>query len=357
MAGKSFIKLGQTGIGTQTTTERTAGVSTATGTITFDVTEAKAKIYKGDASGWADVSAGTFSATGGVTSAGIEPGDGSHYHVFISPGTFTVAEGNSDIVLLVVGGGGGGASEVGGGGGGGGVLYNTSFPVTPGDYSVTVGQLTPRAGDNSTGPNGNPSGFGPQTAGGGGGGGECGTNSGAGQNGQPGTVPGSGGGLTGCDNPGTAGTGQGSAGSFPGGDPQPGSNITRGGTGGGGGGAKGGNPTNNNGGNGGAGRACPEIPAPAISPQIPSPLRSAFVSAVGPTGLFGGGGGGGNYGGNGGSGGPGGGGDGHGPGGSNDSGDDATRYTGGGGGGGSPGSGSTPASLGGEGIVVVKYPA
>ena len=36
MAGKSFLKLGQTGIGTQTTAERTAGVSTATGTTTFD---------------------------------------------------------------------------------------------------------------------------------------------------------------------------------------------------------------------------------------------------------------------------------------------------------------------------------
>ena len=43
MSGKSFIKLGQAGIGTQTTTERTAGVSTATGTVTYDVTDDKAK--------------------------------------------------------------------------------------------------------------------------------------------------------------------------------------------------------------------------------------------------------------------------------------------------------------------------
>ena len=39
MAGKSFIKLGSVGVGTQTTTERNAGVSTATGEMIFNVTD------------------------------------------------------------------------------------------------------------------------------------------------------------------------------------------------------------------------------------------------------------------------------------------------------------------------------
>ena len=279
-------------LGTYTTAQRNAGVSTADGTMIYNSTDREIQGY--GPTGWTEVaSLGSVSATGGTTTAaGITPGDGSRYHVFTSPGTFSVTSGSASVSLLVVGGGGGG-------------------------------------------------------------GGECGQAPNNGKNGLPGTVTGSGGGNTGCSSPGTAGTGQGSDGSYPGGN-SPGS-PGPGGTGGGGGGGAGSYTGNPNGGAGGVGRACPGFPAPAISPEIPSPVRTAWTSAVGPTGLYGGGGGGGSYGGGPGPGGPGGGGPGYGPGGSNNAGTDGVRYTGGGGGGGSPGNGNNPATLGGDGIVIVKY--
>lgn len=41
--------------------------------------------------------------------------------------------------VLVIGGGGGGGNNYGGAGGGGGYIYNTSFDITQGNYTVTVG--------------------------------------------------------------------------------------------------------------------------------------------------------------------------------------------------------------------------
>ncbi len=89
---------------------------------------------------------------GNVTPAGITPGNGYRYHVFTSPGTFQVTKGNNiPIEVFLVGGGGPGgecdaASWVGAtaGGGGGGVMYCTSYPISIGSHTVTVG--TP--GDN-----------------------------------------------------------------------------------------------------------------------------------------------------------------------------------------------------------------
>ena len=77
-------------------------------------------------------------------------------------------------VLVVGGGGGGGHGSSSGGGGGGGLIYNTAYPVTPGQtYTVTVG--AGGAGTNgSTGGSGGNSVFGPLTAIGGGGGGGAG---------------------------------------------------------------------------------------------------------------------------------------------------------------------------------------
>ena len=53
--------LNSVGIGTQTTTERTAGVSTAVGTMTFDVTTNQLLVYSGNI--W--LIAGQLSSTGG----------------------------------------------------------------------------------------------------------------------------------------------------------------------------------------------------------------------------------------------------------------------------------------------------
>ena len=48
-----------------TTAERTAGVSTATGTVTYGVTEDK-MIYTGDTTGWSDVTSSVLDASGGT---------------------------------------------------------------------------------------------------------------------------------------------------------------------------------------------------------------------------------------------------------------------------------------------------
>ena len=66
-------------------------------------------------------------ATGGDTSAGVEPGNGYQYHVWTSPGNLTVEGGSitADMLLVAGGGGGGGGmgghNHAGGGGGAGGI--------------------------------------------------------------------------------------------------------------------------------------------------------------------------------------------------------------------------------------------
>ena len=85
----------------------------------------------------------------GGTSSSVGTGGARTY---TAPGvqTYTVPSGVTSMVILVVGGGGGGGLGVaasgyclakgGGGGGGGQVVYNTSYPVTPGEtLTLTVG--------------------------------------------------------------------------------------------------------------------------------------------------------------------------------------------------------------------------
>ena len=65
--------------------------------------------------------------------------------------SWTAPAGVTLIEVLVVGGGGGGGFQVGGGGGGGGVIYNSAYPVTPGNsYTVTVGAGGTGAANGST---------------------------------------------------------------------------------------------------------------------------------------------------------------------------------------------------------------
>jgi hypothetical protein len=95
---------------------------------------------------------------------------------------------NSVEVLVVAGGAGGSENTAGGGGGAGGVIYNSSYPVTPGTtYTVTVGAggATTSNGQNSNfaniiaigggtgGDYGNPTGTSGRSGGSGGGGGFC----------------------------------------------------------------------------------------------------------------------------------------------------------------------------------------
>jgi len=109
-------------------------------------------------------------ATGGT----ITYSGGYTIHTFTTSGTFT-AGGSGNIEVLIVGGGGGGGGGRGGGGGGGGLVYHSSYAITPGDTTVTVGGGG-AGGAGATygnyGTNGGNSVFGSITALGGGGGGK-----------------------------------------------------------------------------------------------------------------------------------------------------------------------------------------
>lgn len=103
-----------------------------------------------------------ITAGGGTT---YEPGNGYKYHVFNSPGTFTVTSGSGTVDTLIVGGGGGAGPGYNSGAGGGGVVHHSQFPVSAQAYPIAVG-----SGGASPNANGGDSTFGGMTAKGGGGG-------------------------------------------------------------------------------------------------------------------------------------------------------------------------------------------
>ena len=251
-----------------------------------------------------------------ITSSGgtqiLDPAGRVTYHVFTndnapptSAAPFTVSA-PLNVSYLVVGGGGGGGYNSGGGGGAGAMRSNhpdmpaplrgSAYPVAPGTtYNIKVGggaaagTSQERVGQQSELGSSNPA---PITCDPGGCGGKTETN------GQ--SSPGNGSGGAGGNDFAPQSTTGGEGGTY-GNDggrqigPAPGS------TGGGGGGGAGesgystGNvpsPLQPKRGNGGAGLQIPSLPAPIISPGIPSPEKSAFETAVGPTGWFAGGGGG-----------------------------------------------------------------
>jgi hypothetical protein len=186
------------------------------------------------------------SATGGTVNNTIS---GYTIQTYTTSGTFTVTSPGNIQLLVVAGGGGGG--RYGGGGGGGGVVYYSSYNVSPGSYTITVGNGGAGwAGDAQSGGNGgnggsssfgNPS-YGTVTATGGGGGGNYGNNSCS-----AGAAGGSGGGG-GCNNLGGCGAGAGTSGQ--GNNGSAGSGSAYQGGGGGGAGQAGGANGTSTGGNG-----------------------------------------------------------------------------------------------------------
>jgi hypothetical protein len=303
-----------------------------------------------------------FQATGGTKIPAGVAGDGYVYHVYVSDGTFVQDDPSSQDgqlnVLIVAGGGAGGGRYYSGGGGAGGVVESGGVFFT-GSANIVVGPGGPAVVEAARGTAGTDSSFNGVTAKGGGGGGSYSTNGVGGPGGSSGGS--SGYHIANSDRiaavsqpvPGDY-TAYGNAGGR-GADPQ-----GYGGGGGGGAGAvgyDGGNPNGPpaRGADGGAGRAFSAFPAPVIAPAIPSPVRSAWTTAVGSTGLFAGGGGGANYYTTAGQ--PSGGSGGGGQGGSADTGSTPTQTAGtnytGSGGGGSNYSGSGMA--GGNGIVIIKY--
>ena len=81
---------------------------------------------------------GPLGASGGNIADGLKPGNGYVYHTFGTPGTFTCTNQN-EIEVLVVGGGGATGAFCTGGAGGGGVVHATSYLVTAGDHTITIG--------------------------------------------------------------------------------------------------------------------------------------------------------------------------------------------------------------------------
>ena len=146
MAGKAFIKLGQSGIGTQTTTERDAGIGTAVGTMTFNVTTGSLEIYTAS-NAWDSVTS-SFDTTGGTKDTTSR--SGYNVHTFTSDGNFTWSGGPiSNCEYVCIGGGGAGGDYAGpypgynsgAGGGGAGGMRSGTFPL-PGSGSnipITVG--------------------------------------------------------------------------------------------------------------------------------------------------------------------------------------------------------------------------
>ena len=166
----------------------------------------------------------------GVTATGgdqiLTPGNGYKYHIFTTPGTFTVSKDGYVDACIVAGGGGGGKGyrspprsiRSGGGGGAGGMLqkYGVKFPSA--SYTVSVGSGGAGGGPNrSNGSAGSPSYINSPTisqpvytATGGGYGGRF-----PGQNGQPGGSGGGGAPSNGSGGPGIAGQGNnGSSGTY-----------------------------------------------------------------------------------------------------------------------------------------------
>ena len=348
------------------------------------------KLY--DGSNFIEVGPGSggFSATGGTVSAGVEPGNGYRYHMFLEPGNFEVTTGG-DIEVLVIAGGGGSGWDAAGGGGAGGLRTNTlpgnplnitsTLTVTPGTIPIAVGDgggrstapTSPVAGE--TGSNGGNSSIGSSpnpffvfaSGGGGGGGGEDDGNGGSG-----GGSGGGGGWRTWpggtFPNPATTnpnnGTGpavtspdgkpgiQGNAGAYGVGRPS----SSRGGGGGGGAGGAGTNAPGV-GGAGGNGVAVPAFAYPFVSGLFPSPYQPVVGPIIGPTGLYAGGGqGGGDESGNITTRTPGGGGGAQLPGSPRPQASvDGINGTGSGGGGAGGGSGRGTGGDGGDGIVLIRY--
>ena len=173
-------------------------VQTTTGiSSTIDLME-----YSSDANAQAAFASNTFTATGGTeTTSGIY-----RVHTYLSGTSSFTPSTSGNVEALVVGGGGGGGASSGasaGGGGGGGLVYNSSFAVTAGAKTVTVGDGGPGGTINTTnsGTKGTDSVFSTITATGGGAGGGGGKAGGAGGSG------GGGGTNAGAGGSGTSGQG------------------------------------------------------------------------------------------------------------------------------------------------------
>jgi hypothetical protein len=145
------------------------GIGTATPSASLDVTGTGRFTSLLTINGLSQIT-----ASGGTITT---PGDGFKYHTFTSSANFVVTSGLNAVEVAVLAGGGAGGGDYSGatfysgGGGSGGLVYNPSYIVTSGSYTVTIGAGgTPNSASNGWGGNGFNSVFGTITALGGGGG-------------------------------------------------------------------------------------------------------------------------------------------------------------------------------------------
>ena len=289
-------------------------------------------------------------ASGGTLIPSSNTKNGYNYHVFTSPGTFTVTDlgkDSGDLEYFVIAGGGGGGTGTGGGGGAGGVRQSSlSAAVT--SYPITVGSGAPTAVFGNASSNGNPSAFGPISA----------TGGGRGASGAPSVINsaspgGSGGGGMSYPTASSTTAGSGNAGGYTPVEGYAGGDGS-GNNGGAGGGGAGGVAANTPSGVGGPGAFYSKFAGPLIYPAIPAPAQSSWISAVG-QGYYAGGGGGSSPGGNSSPGGIGGGGNASpGP---SPSATSGINFTGSGGGANWSYTAGYIAGGGGTGMVVVRYRA
>jgi hypothetical protein len=288
-------------------------------------------------------------ASGGTVIQSSATNNGYNYHVFTSPGTFTITNtgiDNGGIDYFVIAGGGGGGTGTGGGGGAGGIRQGSLSSISATSYPVTVGSGAPPSGFGSVSSDGNPSAFGPISA----------TAGGRGASGAPSLINaasagGSGGGGMSYPSASSTTAGSGNSGGYTPSEGNPGGDGS-GNNGGGGGGGAGEAGANTPGGSGGAGAFYSKFAGPLIYPAIPTPVQSSWLSAVG-QGYYAGGGGGSSPGGSASPGGIGGGGNAS-PGPSATSG---INFTGSGGGANWSYSPGYISGGGGTGLVVVRYRA
>ena len=106
----------------------------SSGMFRYNTTNGNLEFYDGEWKGQNSAGIET-TVSGSVYSVNV---GGYRCDVFYGSGTFTVNAGEGSVEYLIVGGGGGGGMDMGGGGGGGAVRHG-SARVSPGDYTITVG--------------------------------------------------------------------------------------------------------------------------------------------------------------------------------------------------------------------------
>ena len=137
--GETFLQSNSITIGSTDNTGRDAGIGTAAGTLIFNSgNDLRLELYTGI--GWTTV----FNSGSGEVTGGTVTSHGSYtYHDFTEPGSLTVTGSYLTGHVLMIGGGGGGGRNVapagGAGAGGAGGVVAAPFTLGSGTYPIIVG--------------------------------------------------------------------------------------------------------------------------------------------------------------------------------------------------------------------------